>query len=150
MNHKDAVHDKLDEFQKLHHIATKEFSIVAIKTSSIVSGGAVVVGLAFVSSMYSSGHTEVAQKLFSSVFIFAVGALISGFASVLVYFYQRELNAAAGQIKATDSEPFLEKTSQHSIKIRNVNFIDKIIPVFIVLPYVCVIIGLLLSWCAIK
>ncbi|MBL4731369.1 MAG: hypothetical protein JKY82_02040 [Rhizobiaceae bacterium] len=143
---KKSEHEKLYEFQRLQYDAYREFTIIAIRSSALVAGGSVVIALAFVGSLYSSGNETIAKGMFLPVLIFAVGALISGFASVFAYLTQRASRKAAGGIEATSQPPYIVITKSNAAHMRLVRWFEKFTLSCIVLPYVFVIIGLVKAW----
>ena len=61
-----------------------EYGLAALKSSTLISGGSVVVGLAFAGTIYSS-ESGVAKQLLLAVLIFAAAAVAGGVATRFSY-----------------------------------------------------------------
>lgn len=146
----DRTHNLLDE-QKIHLFrASLELGSAALRTSILITGGSVVVGLAFVGSMYSSQQTDIAVELFRAVFIFAIGALTAGLASGAAYIGQNKRNEAAHQIEKTDEAPFIVFPQNFVTMERKAGRWIVLAVTFVGISYLCIFIGLLFAWDAIK
>ena len=80
-----------------------EFGQSALKGATLISGGSVVVGLAFVGSIYGT-EPETAKRLLVAVVIFAIGATIGGVASGFSYLAHQPKNPKKTSKLAADSK----------------------------------------------
>jgi small-conductance mechanosensitive channel len=80
------------EWQKAMHDSAMKFAIEAVKAICLISGGSVVVGLAFVGSIYSA-EPALAKALVTPIFMLAAGAvsatICAALSYVTQYFYAR-------------------------------------------------------------
>lgn len=75
------------EWQKAMHDSAMKFAIEAVKAICLVSGGSVVVGLAFVGSIYASEPT-LAKSLVTPIFMLAASAVSATLCAALSYVAQ--------------------------------------------------------------
>lgn len=119
INHDAALraHQGDSDWQKIMMDSSLKFAEGAIKAITLTAGGAVVVGLAFIGSIYGS-EPNLAKALVPAVFLLAGGAICAamcaGLAYVAQYFYAR----ASMQKLHKWEHPYVESTG--AAKPRNV------------------------------
>ena len=86
-----------------------ELSAIVIRTAIIVSGGSVVVGLAFVSSIFVDRPVLAGQFLLS-VLIFGIGVLLSALGGICSYYAQLRYSESAFSKSHHLDRPYVRQT----------------------------------------
>ena len=87
--------------------ASIEFATIALKTVTIVSGGSVVVLLAFIGSIYKDNNV-LALDISNSLFWFAASVLLGALATTGAYLTQALYAEAAGLVNYKWEFPYIE------------------------------------------
>lgn len=75
------------EWQKAMHDSAMKFAIESVKAICLITGGSVVVGLAFVGSIYAS-EPALAKSLVTPIFMLAASAVSAALCAALSYVAQ--------------------------------------------------------------
>jgi hypothetical protein len=113
------------EHAKSHHLADNEqtsliyssvleFALLALRTVTIMAGGAVAISLAFVGALYSLSP-DIALKLMVPVMIFAAGGILGGVASVVGYISQYYYFNAAASVTHIWEHPYIEYKKERDV-----------------------------------
>lgn len=90
-----------------HFKATISFALEAVRTTAIISGGALVASLALLGATANS-RPELAPTLIVAVLSFAVGVLCAGSASALAYIAQYCFTVGHNYVRFSWEHPFVE------------------------------------------
>jgi hypothetical protein len=126
-----------------------EYGGAALKAATLISGGAVVVGLAFVGSIFSS-EPEIARRLLVAVFIFAIGAIAGGVASGFSYLAQYRYAVASGQKVHTWEHPYVSPTADASKWEAKGEFWRRLAISLVVISCLSVLGGVVAAWVALS
>ncbi|MDF2620419.1 MAG: hypothetical protein K0S00_3078 [Xanthobacteraceae bacterium] len=83
------------------------FGLEAIRTAALINGGSVIAGLAFIATLFESDR-YIAVQLTLPVFGFAIGAMLSGFASCFAYFSQIFYSDAFNKVSLSYQYPYVD------------------------------------------
>jgi hypothetical protein len=126
-----------------------EYGGAALKAATLISGGSVVVGLAFAGSIFIA-EPETARRLLIAVFIFAMGAIAGGVASGFSYLAQYNY-ADASRHKIHDWEhPFVTTTPEFQRLQKRGDFWRRLAVALVVMSFLAVGGGVIASWLALS
>lgn len=117
----------------------------ALRAVNLISGGSVVVGLAFVGSVYSS-NPQWAQQLMLAIMIFAIAAVFSGAASGFTYLSQALYAKAAQSTDYSWEHPFVKANDEWDAYQKKGDIWRGFAVLSVVLAYLLVLAGLCVFW----
>lgn len=117
------------------------FAVTAIKSAILISGGAVVIGLAFVGSLYTSGQQDLATSYMFSVFVFSVGTIAGGLASITAYRTQYKFYLAS-EYAFINGENSPESIGQRTKGV----YWRRITVAFGIVSYIAISAGVVAAW----
>jgi len=143
------AHDRDIEQQNRLFDTVIQYGLAALKGSSLICGGSVVVGLAFAGTLYSS-EPDTAKALIYSVLLFAMGAVFTGIASGFAYFSQgRYAQAAYEKVHQWEHPYVLPKQPENPKLEKKGDFWRNATITMVIISYACVFAGIAAFWCAI-
>ncbi|MCZ7912286.1 hypothetical protein O9X94_23415 [Agrobacterium leguminum] len=95
--------------------ATVDFALEAIRTATIINGGAVIACLTFLGALYGADNgvdKALSVPVSKAALSFVTGAVFSGVASGFAYFAQYCYNRAAEEARMTWDHPYIEYGDQ--------------------------------------
>lgn len=144
-----AAHERDHAGIRQAYATVIEFAIFAMKTATTISGGAVVVGLAFVGALYST-EQDLAVRMMQPVVIFGIGAVLGGIASAFGYIAQYRYQEATRETSHHWDSPFVRATEKQKILQRKGIFWHIGCVVLLIGTYSCILGGIISAYMAIS
>ena len=143
------AHDKNHETSKQMYASVLDFSLLAMKTVTVISGGAVVVMLAFIGALYTS-NTDLATSLFLPAAVYASGAVLGSVATSLGYITQYRYHEAYNEVTLEWSHPFVSDKPEKAAFLERAVFWHKATVWCIGITYGCLFLGIVLTVTAVN
>lgn len=141
-----------DHHKKIQHWAAQsviDIGILAMRSAVLIAGGSVVVGLAFISSVYSS-EPELATDLMLAVVAFAASVVTAGAATGFTYLSQHVFAVANTKVEYFWDYPHVRPTDGYDTGGRIGRRWRALTIACIVLSYSLIILGVFIFWVAVS
>ncbi|HEV7254776.1 MAG TPA: hypothetical protein VGN97_16970 [Mesorhizobium sp.] len=135
------AHERDHANQERMFASAIDFGTGALRAATLVSGGAVVVGLAFVGAIYGS-EKDTAQRLLIAVFVFGLSAVASGAAAGTSYLAQYRYAEASFHTLHKWKHPYVEPTDLSDGLHRKGDFWRKWAIALVVVSYLALLAGI--------
>jgi hypothetical protein len=113
-HHAERAHDKLDNFIERSSEAAIKSGQLAVRTVTLINGGAVIAVLGFISALASKDSDRIAQivPIAKTLLWFSGGVLMAAFAAGFAYLTNYAATGGATYQRRTWNHPYVEETAR--------------------------------------
>jgi len=141
-------HEREHEREELLLRSVLDFASIAIKNTVLITGGSVVIGLAFAGTIYAS-DMELAKSVLFSVFIFTIGAIFGGGSASFSYCAQYRYFELIQHRKHSFEYPYVKNSDTFDLTLKKGIFWHILAISSVVISYLSILVGIVYLWFAI-